>query len=169
MTSSYTFAETFTRAHARKLASRVITDLYQCREIYGEPSSPPIDDYEAELEELLAGGYVSKYQFGFSRDDKLVWSLRYSVGADGGLVPDSRGGGVPHGLDVAGCDFFNSLALSDSWRALSSTARAAIEAKLPFTRATKALPSEAGGFWTRDRGFTAGGVLVEREVFRSVA
>jgi len=169
MTSSYSFSESFTEAHARKLAGRVTTDLYQCSSLYGEPSRSSVEDYQTELELLLAGGYVSKYQFGYTRNGSIVWSLRYMVGPDGGLVSNDRGGGVPVGEDITGAAYFNSLTPSLAWYALSPAAQAAIEARLPFVRRVADLPSSASGYWTRDRGYTAGGVLIDREVFRRTA
>ena len=169
MTGSYSFSESFTRAHARKLAGRVTTDLYQSKQIYGLPTEGMIEEYQAELQELLAGHYVAKYQFGYKRDGTVVWSLRYSVGSDGGLVADSRGGGVPHGFDVTGALYFNFLTFSDAWDRLGPGDRQEIEEKLPFSRVDGDLPSSAGGFWVQDRGYTAGGVLVQREVFRRSA
>jgi hypothetical protein len=35
-----------------------------------------LEQYREELEELLAGGYVDQYQFGFTRAGNAVWSLR---------------------------------------------------------------------------------------------
>jgi hypothetical protein len=65
--SSYSYAETFTRVHARRLAGRVTTDLRQSHLLYGSPSESMLEKYREELEELLASGYVDQYQFGFTR------------------------------------------------------------------------------------------------------
>jgi hypothetical protein len=169
MTGSYSFSDSFTEAHARKLAGRVTTDLHQCSSLYGDPSRSWVERYQAELEVLLGGGYVSKYQFGYTRNGSIAWSLRYTVGPDGGLVSNDRGGGVPPGEDITGAAYFNSLTLSSSWDTLSPAAQAGIEALLPFSRSVRELPSSASGYWTRDRGYTAGGVLIDREVFRRIA
>jgi hypothetical protein len=40
---------------------------------------------------------------------------------------------------------------------------------LPFVRTDGTLPGEAGGYWTIDRTYAAGGVALERSVFRSLA
>lgn len=119
-----------------------------------------------ELEELLTGGYVDRYQFGFKRDGRAVWSLRYVVGPDGSLTGTGTAGGVPVGQNVAGSTFFNFLTFSDSWSWLSPAERKAIEQELPFIRADGTLPSEGGGYWTRDRTYAAGGVALERSVFQ---
>ncbi len=165
--SSYTYAETFTRTHARRLAGRVTTDLRQSHLFYGQPSESMLEPYRQELEELLTGGYVARYQFGYERNGIAVWSMRYIVGPDGSLTATGMAGGVPRGINVDGASFFNFLSFSDAWYALTSTARENIESRLPFTRATGRLPSDAYGSWTRDRVYTAGGVALDRAVFRS--
>ena len=167
--SSYSYAETFTRVHARRLAGRVTTDLRQSHLLYGSPSESMLEKYREELEELLAGGYVDQYQFGFTRAGNAVWSLRYQVGPDGALSGAGTAGGVPARVGITGATFFNFLTPSSSWYQLSATAREAVERRLPFTRGVGTLPGEAGGFWTRDRAYAAGGVVLERSVFRSVA
>jgi hypothetical protein len=167
--SSYSWAETFSRTHARRLAGRVTTDLRQSHLHYRSPSERDLEDYRAELEELLLGGWVARYQFGFARDGALVWSMRYVVGPDGSLAPAGAAGGVPAGVDIAGARFFNFLTFSDSWYGLNPLARKAIEEKLPFVRTVGALPSEVGGYWVSDRTYAAGGVALERAVFRRLA
>lgn len=87
--SSYTYTEAFTRTHARRLAGRVTTDLRQSHLLYGSPVSGWLDNYRVELEELLLDGYVDRYQFGFKQDDRIVWSLRYTVGPGGALARGS--------------------------------------------------------------------------------
>jgi Bacterial HORMA domain family 1 len=167
--SSYSYAETFTRAHARRLAGRVTSDLRQSHILYGSPSETWLERYRAELEELLTDGYVHRYQFGFERGEVAVWSLRYAVGPDGSLTSTGTGGGVPTRQNVVGATFFNFLEFSDSWFHLNASARQAVQEKLPFVRTSGTLPSEAGGYWTRDRTYNAGGVALERSVFRSMA
>jgi len=144
----------------------VTTDLYQSSVAYGWPAEAVIPDLTAELETLLAGGYVEKYQFGFKRGGEVVWGLRYRPGPDGSLVSDSRAGGIPRGVDVSGAAYFNLLWPSPSWNGLTVTARENVEKLLPFLRAEGPVPGEALGSWVVDRGYTAGGVLVTREVFR---
>lgn len=167
--SSYSYAETFSRTHARRLAGRVTTDLRQSHLLYGSPSESRLEEYRAELEELLAGGYVDRYQFGFKRKEQAVWSLRYAVGPDGSLSGTGNGGGVPAAQNVVGARFFNFLTFSNSWSQLAERARQAIEQKLPFTRVDGTLPSETGGYWTQDRTYAAGGVALARSVFRGMA
>ena len=42
--SSYSYAETFTRVHARRLAGRVTTDLRQSHLLYGSPSESMLEE-----------------------------------------------------------------------------------------------------------------------------
>lgn len=167
--SSYSWSETFSRTHARRLAGRVTTDLRQSHLLYSSPTESSLEDYRAELEELLTGGYVAQYQFGFSLYDTLVWSMRYVVGPDGSLAPTGTAGSVPAGIDVAGASFFTCLTFSDDWYGLSPITRKTIEQKLPFIRIVGTLPSEVGGYWVSDRTYAAGGVALERAVFRRLA
>jgi hypothetical protein len=73
------------------------------------------------------------------------------------------------GQHVTGAIFFNFLTFSDSWSWLSPAERKAVEQKLPFLRTDGTLPSEVGGYWTYDRTYAAGGVALERSVFRRLA
>lgn len=167
--SSYSYAETFSRTHARRLAGRVTTDLRLSHIFYGRPTESRLEDYRTELEELLTGGYVDQYQFGFKRNGRVVWSLRYVVGPDGLLTGTGIAGGVPVGEDITGATFFNFLTFSDSWSWLSSAEREAVEEKLPFIRTDGTLPSDEGGYWVSDRVYADGGVALERTVFRKWA
>ena len=76
MTTSYTFetSSTFTVAHARKLAAKVVADMYQCRQFYGQPSQADITDFNDELVVMLACHYVKDYEFGFKINNNRVWS-----------------------------------------------------------------------------------------------
>jgi hypothetical protein len=97
----------------------------------------------------------------------MVSALR--VGPDGALAGAGAAGGVPSAVNITGATFFNFLTFSDKWFRLSPSERRAIEGKLPFTRNDGTLPSEMGGYWTRDRTYAAGGVALERSVFRNLA
>src|SRR5438094_10057936 len=107
MTTTFTTTTTFTRTHAKHLAAKVITDLYQCSLMYERPDATRIADYETELVEMLANGYVEIYEFGFKRHDRRVVSWRYSVGADGGLHGDANAGGIYARASVGDASYFN--------------------------------------------------------------
>lgn len=167
MTTSYTYADTFTRASARRLAGRVATDLHQSRIIYGRPADGSVEDYLAELDELLVGGYLATYQFGFKKDGRVLWALRYTVGPDGSLIGNA--GGLLRGIDTGGAIWFNYLTYSSVWWELSSAARAAVKRKIPVDRTTGSPPSDSRGYWQADRTYADGGVGLVRETFRSLS
>jgi Bacterial HORMA domain family 1 len=164
--SSYT--ETFSRTHAKYLASKVITDLYQCSRLYGSPSTARISDYENELIEMLAGGFVDEYEFGFKKDGKRVICWQYRVNALGQLVggSDDHAGGVYGRADIAGASYYNFMTFSSAWSDLSDSARSQIEARLPFVRGDGSLPGDGAGYWVTDRTYSNGGVSVNRRTFR---
>lgn len=164
---STTYTKTFTRTHARHLAAKVVADLYQCLVLYERPSQSRIAEYQEELVTLLADGYVSTYEFGFQRDGKRVLTWHYTVTAEGDLEGgDSRSGNLTRGVDVSGTTYFNFLNHSDAWLQLSSSDRDAIEAGLPFQRSAGSEPADGSGSWTTEWAYSAGGVLLQRKVFR---
>ena len=94
----------------------------------------------------------------------LTW--HYTVTAAGELEDDSRSGNITRGASVAGTEYFNFLAHSAAWNKLAASDRGAIEASLPLQRSFGSAPSDGNGYWTTEFGYSAGGVLVERKVFR---
>lgn len=168
MSSTFTTTTTFTRTHAKHLAAKVVSDLYQCHLLYDHPDLDDIENYEGELIEMLASEYVETYEFGFEKNDKRVLSLRYTVGADGGLHGDSNAGGVyaKASAVVAGATYFNFMTYSTKWTKLSAAQRASFKSGLPIQRTSGSLPGDGDGYWQVDHGYTAGGVRVERKTFR---
>ena len=167
--STITATQTFTRTHARHLASKVVADLYQCARLYGRPRTDEIADYEAELVELLVGGYVAEYEFGFKKNGKRVVTWQYRVNVYGDLVGggvDDRAGGVYARAKVADATHFNFLSHSQKWWNLTQGARKAIEDNLPIRRTSGALPVDGDGYWVADRTYSNGGVAVSRRTFR---
>jgi hypothetical protein len=163
---SSTYTTTFTRTHARYLASKVVADLYQCSLLYDQPSSDSIEAYEEELTTLLADGYVATYEFGFKRDEKRVLSWYYTVGPTGDLEADSRSGSLTRGVAIGSARYFNFLTYSDEWWSLSPTARSGIKEKLPLQRTSGSAPGDGSGRWVIEQSYSAGGVLVSRRVFQ---
>lgn len=167
--STIAASQSFTRTHAKYLASKVVADLYQCARLYGRPGTDSIPDYEAELVELLVGGYVDRYEFGFKKGGKRVVSWQYAVTAGGDLVgggTDDSAGGVYARAKVAGADYFNFLSYSQKWSDLASSDRDRIEGTLPFSRSTGTLPVDGNGYWVQDRTYSSSGTSVARRTFR---
>jgi hypothetical protein len=163
---SSTYTTTFTRTHAKHLASKVVSDLYQCSLLYDQPSAASVAAYEEELATLLADRFVETYEFGFKRNEQRFLSWHYTIGPAGDLDGDSRSGSLTRGIDVSGSSYFNFLTYANQWWALSSTDRAAIERVLPFQRTSGSAPGDGAGHWVTEHAYSAGGVLVARRVFR---
>jgi hypothetical protein len=166
--STNTYSETFTRTHARHLSGRVASDLRQSHLIYRSPSEDMLDPYRIELEEMLFGGYLREYQFGYKRNDVTVWALRYVVEPGGLLSTSSAAGGVPSRIDVIGAHFFNFMTYSGAWYTLTDAQRAAVRAASGIVRTPGTLPGTGNGYWATDRSFTAGGVALQRTVFKEL-
>jgi hypothetical protein len=164
---SSTFTTTFTRTHAREIASRVAADLKLMQRFYGRPSDADIDDYEEEFVELLVGGHLRTLEYGFKRHGERIVSLRYTV-APGSRNAD-RAGGVYALADVGGANFFSFLEYSSAFDALSLTEQAAVKAGLPVQRSAGTAPGDGNGYWVDDRGYAAGGVAANRATFRPAA
>lgn len=163
---SYTYTKTFTRTHAKYLASKVVADLYQCALLYDHPSSDSIEAYEEELTTLLADRYVDTYEFGFKRNGNRVLSWLYTVGLAGDLEADSRSGSLTRGVDIGDADYFNFLSYSDEWWALTDAQRETIKGGLPFRRTSGSAPGAGSGHWVTEHSYSSGGVLVSRKVFK---
>lgn len=163
---SFTTTTTFTRTHARHLAAKVVSDLYQCHLLYDRPRAEDLDDYQTELVEMLAHSYVATYEFGFKKADKRVLSWHYTVGPDGGLHGDSDAGSIYATAVVAGTTYFNFMSYSDKWWRLSPQQRDTVRSTLPVQRTSGSLPGDGDGYWQIEHGYSAGGVRVERKSFR---
>ena len=167
MSLSATYSESFTRTHAKYLASKVVTDLYQCSRLYGSPSATDVAGYEEELVEMLAGGYVSEYEFGFKKGDGRIVSWQYRVTVLGTLVGgDDRAGGVYAKADVSGASYYNFMTYSFAWSNLTPAQQDAVRSRHSIVRSSGSLPADGNGYWTQDRTYSNGGVSVGRRTFR---
>lgn len=167
MTSSYSTSESFTLTHAKYLASKVVSDLYQCSRLYGQPSKAAVSNYEGELVVMLSAGYVEDYEFGFKKSDERIVSWRYSVSSGGDLVGgDDRSGGLYARASVVGATYFNFMSYSGAWFALTEAQRTAVKSKHSVNRTTGSLPSDGAGTWQIDRSYSSAGVAIERKTFR---
>ncbi len=165
MTSSYSLSETFSIVHARHISSRVAADMRLMSRYYGYPAESAIENYLEEIAQLLARGYLATFEIGFKRNGRRLFTLHYDVRADGTLT-DSRAGGVPVGIDVAGATTFNFLTHSAAWFRLDPTTRAAFEAALPVQRIVDDAPIDGDGYWVWDeRSYAAAGMGLSRGRF----
>lgn len=164
--STFTYANTFSETHAAHHAGRITTDLRHCFHEYGSPAEHMLEKYLEELKVLVSRHMVSRYHFGFERNNIPVWSLQYEIAGHGEMNAESDiAGGIPRGLNVAGASFFNFLTFAKEWYLLTPEQRSAIEAMLPFIRTTGNLPGSGTISYTPDRRYNAGGVGTQRSVY----
>jgi hypothetical protein len=168
MTYSFTNTSTvsFTITEARRLASKVVTDMTRCSQIYGRPTLQEVQDFGNELTLLLKDGYVSSYEFGFQKDARRLVSWSYNVDVNGAIVDDARPGGILAGIDVSCALYFNHLIKSVKWSGLTGAEQAQVNGTLPFVRLNGNGPQDGLGFWETDRSYSAGGVALSRRTFR---
>lgn len=157
-TYSYSFSETFTLLHARMLAAKVATDLRRFQRFYSSPSDVDIQNYEAELTQLLKNDVVDNVVYGFKRAGKWTEAaVKYRALSGGSLVTDDDPGKIRPGLDVIGAVFTSFLSYNSKWSRLSENERQAIKRTLPFQRSTMDTPTLESGYWTDDLSYSAGG------------
>jgi len=166
VTSTYTTTESFTLTNAKKLAAKVVADMHQCRRFYGAPSEASIAAYNDELVAMLAGEYVTSYEFGYqTTNKKRVVSWLYKVSAAGDLE-GGRSGGLCATADTSNADEFNFMTTNARWAGISESMRAGVAAQHSVDRVTGSGPSDGVGSWVRDRTYVSGGVAVMRQEFR---
>jgi hypothetical protein len=169
MSQSYTFSdsESFTVTHAKKLASKVATDLKRMQRFYNAPSDEQISIYEQELVVFLKGGYLGEVTYGFKKDGKWVEpTLRYTAKNLNEIsgIDDDPGRILP-GANTNGATFFSFLTYANSWEDLSSSERDLFAKTLPFIRGTGSEPSINGAL-VRDLSYSSGGKVLERSLVR---
>lgn len=168
MSTSYSYSTSFTRTHARYLASKVAADLRQMQLFYRKPSDAEINDYLEELTELLVGGYLASVDYGFRRNNGWVVALSYSVRTDGTLTADDRAGRVPVGVDVVGASWYSHLRYSSKWWGLSQSERDKVKNAIPVKRGDAAEPSVGtGNVWVEDKVYTSSGTSFTRRTLKS--
>ncbi len=161
MSSSYSYSETesFTVAHAKKLASKVAADLKRFQRFYnGEPSDVWIGCYERELVELLKRDAISEIVYGFKRDGRWTEAaVRYKALPGGTLNVDDDPGRVRPNLDVAGATFTSFRIVNENYGKLSDKELEAIVDAAGFSRVRGSSPPLEGGYWAEDLNYSAGG------------
>lgn len=170
MTSTLTITEStsFTITHARHMAAKIAADLKRLQRFYGSPNDKWISDYEAELTELLRGGYLSEVTYGFQRNDKWIEpTLRYTARDLAGMSGnDDDPGRVRPGADINGASFSSYLIYNSKWRDLSSSDREMTERNFPFKRSGAPAPG-IDGYLSNDLTYSAGNRALDRASVRS--
>lgn len=155
-TFTTTTSTTFTMTHAKRIASKVATDLMRFRRYYDKPTLTRIDDYEAELAVLLKHNVLDEVTYGFRKNKKWVTAIKYRA-VDGELVADDNPGSLRAISDCNAASFYSFLSYNGNWDRLSSTKKEEIRKQLPFKRGSGSEPDVDGGYWVEDLGYSAGG------------
>jgi len=164
MSHSFTTAETisFTVTHARRLASKVVTDLKRMQRYYGQPSDLAIEQYEEELTLLMKYKYLNKVTFGFKKDGKWIEpTLKYSAAELTSSAKDDDPGRIYAYADVDGAIFGSCVSYSSLWCALSSEEQERFESTLPIARVRAEYPG-ANGVFSSDHMYSSGGYSLSR-------
>ncbi len=168
MSYTFTTTETFTLTRAEYVASKVAADLRRMNAFYGysgHPTETEVDAYYQELVEYLVNGYLDSVEYGFKRNYQRIVSLKYKVETSG-FLSDSHAGGVYARANISEASWFSYLWHNSKYSILSSQARGAFLAKLPFVRSEGEPPSDGLGYWTADRIYSTDGMGTQRYVFR---
>lgn len=165
--SSFTTTLSFTETHAKKIASKVATDLKRIQRFYGDPSDSEIKDYETELIELLKKGYLGIVTYGYKKDGKwIVPTLEYTARQLADLYSnDDDPGRVESGADISGAVFYSYLSYSTKWDELTYEQKDAFKKTLPYYRSGSDKPS-INGYMVQDKTYSAGGGAVDRSTLK---
>ena len=166
---SATRSESFTIINARKLASKVATDMHLCAQYYGNPTETEIREYAEELAQYLNAGYLQEYEFGYKKDGKRIVTWRYKVDANGQLTTDDRPGKIVPYVDINGAVFYNFLTQNTEFFRLSADGQARFKAGMPLQRVYGQAPADGAGYWTSDRNYYSGGCGLNRLTFQPLA
>lgn len=167
---SYTLTETrsFTITHARYVASKIAADLELVHAYHGRPSEQRVTEFAEEAALILAARYLKSLEYGFRRDGRTVFALKYAARSDGTLAADDAPGRVY--ADVKASDtFYSYLEYNDSFWRLSQAERDRFEATLPFKRGGADAPqASSSGYWEQTRTYSSNGEGVIRHIFRTL-
>lgn len=170
MSNSYTNSntQTFTITHAKYLASKVATDLKRLQRFYGDPSDAHIEQYEAELIELLKAGFLDKVTYGFKKDGKWIEpTLRYTASELSGYTSsDDDPGRIKPGANIAGSTFYSFLTYSQVYHVASQSAKDTFKKTLPFIRVGADEPG-LNGYMSSDKSYSSGGKALDRSTLKS--
>lgn len=161
---SVSLTGSFTRTGAEYLASKIAAELQAMSDYYGSPDEAKIPRYQKEMAELLSEGCVEWVQYGFRRDGKKVFVLKYRVQPSG--FQDGRSGGVLARVDVSGAEWFSFMTYTRKWHSLSDARRREIKDRTGIKRAEGEEPADGDGCWAEYRDYSSEGVGVQRGIFR---
>ena len=170
MASTYTLTESksFTLTEARYLASKIAADLQLIQAFYGNPSNEQITNYENEAAILLSKGYLKSVEYGFKKNDEVIFTLKYNSRPDNTLQSiDDRPGKIQAGLKLENGNFYSYLEFKDQFHRLSDSEKQAIKKQLPIQRTSGEEPSfSLTGYWEISHHYSKNGECVERKIFK---
>lgn len=170
MTSSFTISEStsFTLTHARHIGTKVAADLKRMQRFYGSPTDTRIAQFEAEIIELLRGGFLGFVMYGFKRDGNWIEpTVRYTARELAGMAAnDDDPGRVRPSADITGASFYSFLTYNSAWNKLPQSEKDKFEAGLPFQRGGASEPG-VSGYLLSDRTYSSGGRALDRASLRS--
>ncbi len=168
MSYSLTTAEstTFTLTDAKYIAAKVATDLKRMQRFYEYPSDSDINDYEAELTQLLKHGYVKKVSYGFKKDGEFIEPTLIYTAAELSISDNDDPGKVKPNKNVAGASFYSFLEYTPAWSSLSSDQKEKFKNQLPFKRGSAETPG-INGYLESDKTYSSGGRALSRSSVRS--
>lgn len=166
--SSNSYTTTFNETHAKKLASKVATDLKRMQRFYGDPSDSRIEDYEKEIIEFLKKGYLDTVTYGYQRAGKWIEpTLRYTSKDLSSMLnaTDDDPGRIPAGADINGATFRSFMSYTWDYHLLSAEEKEKFESNLPFSRSSAVEPG-LDGYMTNDKTYSAGGKSLDRSTLK---
>ena len=124
--------------------------------------------HEAEIVELLKGGYLGTVTYGFRRGGNWIEpTLRYTArDLAGTSANDDDPGRIRPGVDVSNSSFYSYLTYSLSWDSLCKSEKDAVKSRLPFIRSGVQEPG-VNGYLIDDRTYSSGGRALNRSSVRS--
>ena len=163
MSYSFTGNYTFSVTDAKKLGSKVATDLKRIQILYSNrtsyvPSDKDIAGFEEEVRELLRYGYLKKVTYGFKRNGNYIEPTLIYTAQDlinNFNVIDDDPGKIRPNQDVEGARFHSFLCYTDKWFNLSYEKKAAFEKTISITRTTGSEPG-INGYLVQDKTYSSG-------------
>lgn len=153
--------------HAKRIASKVATDLKRLQRFYHTPSDEMINQFEEEIALFLRHGYLKQVSYGFQRNGLWIEpSLHYEAkDLNGWNAIDEDPGRVRPGADVTGANFYSYMIYSDDWWNLSESERQSFNNELPFIRGSADVPG-IDGYLSQDKTYSAGGKAIVRSIVK---
>lgn len=163
-----TGTQAFTITHAKKIASKVATDLKRIQRFYGHPSDERIQKYEEELAEYLNNGYLEMVTYGFQKEGNWIEpTVRYTAKDFVGMIAtDDDPGRIPLSAKIEGATFCSFLEQNQDWFNLPKEEQDKFKKYLPFQRGEGNEPGVLG-YLSNDKTYSSGGKGLERSIVKN--